>query len=298
MVTRDKSLVQAAELWIPQGEVMALASGCYRGHQDLAAESRRTAFHYGEGLPGAVWANGRALLWREQAPPFVRQELAAAGVDAAVGCPLFDGDRLVGVVTLLLSGRTEAPGCVEVWEVADDIDVLKLGRGYYAHCPELERFSPHIQFQRGTGLPGLTWLSGEAQIMQDVRRSNAFIRAGLAARSGLKHGVGLPIYRERRLVQVITMLAAEQHSYVHNVELYHPQKSELGAAMLFDFSGRGSQQGESSADAPGRQVAQQVLSTKLPSLSQSKAASGGHEITLAFPIHDRKGLKEILVLRF
>jgi hypothetical protein len=184
-----------------------------------------------------------------------------------------------------------------VWEVADDLDVLKLGRGYYAHAQELERFSPHIQFQRGTGLPGLTWLSGEAQIMQDVRRSNAFIRAGLAARSGLKHGVGIPIYRDRRLVQVVALLASEQSSFVSSVELYHPQKSELGAAMVFDFSGRGSQQGESSADAPGRQVAQQVLVSQLPSLSQAKVA-GGHEITLAFPIHDRKGLKEILVLRF
>lgn len=297
MVSRDKSLVQAVELWIPQGEVMALSAGAYRHHQDLAAESRRTAFHYGEGLPGAVWANGRALLWREQAAPFVRQELAAAGVDAAVGCPMFENDRLVGVVTLLLGGRSEVPSCLEVWEVADDLDVLKLGRGYYAHAQELERFSPHIQFQRGTGLPGLTWLSGQVQVMQDVRKSNAFIRAGLAARCGLMHGVGLPIYRERRLVQVLALLASEQDSFVNSLELYHPQKSELGAAMLFDFSGRGSKQGESSADAPGRQIAQQVLSSGLPSLSQAKVV-GGHEITLAYPIHDRKGLKEILVLRF
>lgn len=297
MVTRDKSLVQAVELWIPQGEVMALSSGAYRGHQDLAAESRRTSFHYGEGLPGAVWANGRALLWREQAAPFVRQELAAAGVDAAVGFPMFDNDRLVGVVTLLLGGRSEAPSCLEVWEVADDLDVLKLGRGYYSHAQELERFSPHIQFQRGTGLPGLTWLSGQVQVMTDVRKSNAFIRAGLAARCGLKHGVGWPIYRERKLVQVLALLASEQDSFVNSVELYSPQKSELGAAMLFDFSGRGSRQGESSADAPGRQVAHQVLTSGLPSLSQAKVG-GGHGITLAFPIHDRKGLKEILVLRF
>ncbi len=293
-----KSPVQAAELWLPQGEVMAFGAGAYRGNQELMGASMPLRFHYGEGLPGAVWASGQALLWKELAGPFARAEVAAtAGIDAAIGLPLFDADRLIAVLTLLLSSRVEVPSCVEVWDVADELDVLKHGRGYYVHCAELERFSPFIQFPRGTGLPGLTWLSGEIEVMEDVRRSNAFIRAGLAAKCGLKNGIGLPIYRNRRVLQVVTLFGAEQRSLISAIELYHPQGAELGPAMLFDFGGPGGAGGQSVADAGGRKLAQDVLSTRLPSLIQLPTP-GGPEITLAVPLHDKKGLKEIAVLRF
>src|SRR4051812_42424103 len=242
-MTRDKSLVQAVELWYPQGEVMAFGAGAYRGNDELRRAREATSFHQGEGLPGAVWENGKALLW-ELSAMFLPADLAASvGVDAAIGYPLFEGGRLFAVMTLLLSHRAEAPSCLEIWDVADELDVLKHARGYYVHCAELERFSPWIQFPRGTGLPGLTWLHGEAQVMPDVRKSNAFIRAGLAARCGLKPGIGLPIYRDRKVQQVLALIGAEQRSFMSGVEIYHPQGKELGAATLFDWSGRGSTTG-------------------------------------------------------
>lgn len=293
----NKSVVHVAELWLPQGEVMAFGAGAYRGHHELMAASTPLRFHYGEGLPGAVWASGQALLWKELAGPFARAELAAAvGIDAAVGLPLFDGERLVAVLTLLLGNRLEAPSCIEVWDVSDELEVLKHARGYYVHCTELERFSPFIQFPRGTGLPGLTWLRGEVEVMEDLRKSSAFIRAGLAAKCGLKSGVGLPIYRNRRVQQVVTLFGAEQRSLVSSIELYHPQGSELGPALWFDFRGLGGAVGQSVADASGRPLAREVLRSRLPSVMQVEAP-GGPEISLALPLHDKKGLKEIVVLR-
>jgi hypothetical protein len=296
--TRDRSLVQAVELWLPQGEVIAFGAGAYRGNDELAAGSEGLRFHYGEGLPGSVWANGRALLWKELKGPFLRAALAAeAGIDAAVGFPLFDGERLIAVVTLLLSRRSEAPGCLEIWDVIDELDVLKLGAGYYLHCAELERISPFIQFARGTGLPGLTWLGAGVEVMEDVRKSNAFIRAGLAASCGLQHGIGIPVYRGRKVVQVLTLFGAEQNSFVTSAELYRPQAGELGASMLFDWSNTGSPRGQSSADAPRRREAEHVLVDRTPLLSQSRTPHG-REICLTLPMHDRKGLREVLVLRF
>lgn len=295
-MAREKALVQAAEIWLPQGEVMALASGAYRGNDELAVASANLRFHFGEGLPGAIWANERALLWRELSGAFGRAELAArAGIDAALGFPLFEGDRLIAVLTLLLGHRSEVPGCVEVWDVADELDVLKHGRGYYAHCAEFERFSPFIQFPRGTGLPGRTWLSGGVEVMEDVTKSNAFIRAGLAQSCGLKNGVGIPVYRGRRIAQVLTLFGAEQRSFIGGTELYTPKGGELGAAVQFDWSGRSVARGQSLADAPGRTLAAQALAQKTPVIALAKA--GAQEICVALPIHDRKGLKEILVLR-
>ena len=296
-MTRVTSLIKAVELWLPQGEVMALGAGAYRGNQELAGARARQSFNYGEGLAGTVWLGGKALLWKDLTGSPEGAEFAlGGGVDAAVGCPLFDDGRPIGVLTFLLSHRHEAPSCLEVWDVSDELDVLRYRAGYYVHCAELERFSPLIQFPRGTGLPGLTWLSGEAQVMADVRQSNAFIRAGLAARSGLKHGVGLPIYQGRKVTQVLALLGAEERSCLGGAEIYHPRGGELGAATLFDWSGRGSAQGQSSADAPGRQLAERALASQLPVIAQSTLA-GSQEITLALPIYDRKGIKQILVLR-
>jgi hypothetical protein len=295
-MARDRSLVQAVELWLPQGEVMALSAGAYRSHHELAADSARRSFHFGEGLPGGVWASRQALLWKDLKGPFLRAELAAeAGIDGAVGFPLFDGTRVVAALTLLLTHHTEVPSCLEVWNVEEELGVLRYGSGYYAHVAEFERFSPYIQFQRGTGLPGLTWLSGQVQVMNDVRRSSSFIRAGLAERCGLAHGVGIPIYHNRSLMQVLTLFSAEQSSLISSVELYHPQGVELGAATLFDWSGRSASQGESVADAPGRALAQAVLASCAPALQQHKPGTE-QQILLALPIHDKKGLKQILVM--
>jgi hypothetical protein len=293
---RDGSFVQAVELWLPQGEVLAWGAGAYRGQDQLERDRRGLAFQQGEGLPGAVWANGKALLW-DVADTFLSPAHAAAkGVDAALGYPLFDGDRLFAVLTVLLSRRTEAPSGLEVWDVTDELDVLKYARGYYVHCAELERFSPWIQFPRGTGLPGLTWLSGQAQVMADLGQSNAFIRAGLAVKCGLKHGLGLPVYNGKKLIQVLALLGAERHSFMSGAEIYYPQGTELGAATSFDWSGRGSKAGESFADVAGRKLAQRALTTRVPALSETNTVEG-QEISLALPIHDRKGLKQIVVLR-
>jgi hypothetical protein len=298
MVSYDRSLVQAAELWFPQGEFLALGTGAYRGNHRLAAGSKSWHFPYGEGLPGAAWASGRALLWTKLTGDFARAELAAeVGINAALGVPLFDVDRLVAVVTLLLSQRTEVPSCLEVWNVDDEVDVLRFGYGYYAHCAELERFSSFIQFPRGTGLPGLTWLSGGVHVMDDVRRSNAFVRAGLAAQCGLKNGIGIPLYRGRKVTQVLSLFGGEQQSFITATELYRPQGTELGAAVAYDWAKPGSPLGQSSADAPGRKLAQEVIASRAPALSPS-AQSRGTEISLALPIHDRKGLKDIVVLKF
>src|SRR5258708_3560293 len=153
-MARDESLLRAVELWFPLGEVLAFGAGAYRSNQELAEARARVSFNYGDGLAGAVWAGGKALLSTELTSSFEGAELAAlAGIDAAVGCPMFDGERLVAVLTLLLSNRREAPGCLEVWEVVDELQVLKYGAGYYVHCAELGRFAPLIQFPRGSGLP-------------------------------------------------------------------------------------------------------------------------------------------------
>ena len=58
---------------------------------------------FGEGIPGTVWMNGKAQVWKniDQNKDFVRHKLAKKiGLKSAIGIPLFQHDSVVGVMVL------------------------------------------------------------------------------------------------------------------------------------------------------------------------------------------------------
>jgi hypothetical protein len=128
------------------------------------------------------------------------------------------GREVVAVVVLLLTLRCESPGCVELWDEEDG--VLGHGGGHYAGCAPFEALSQLIQFPIGTGLPGGTLAKAQPAMLPDVRRGKSFVRAGLAASSGLKLGVGLPIGPRQRLGQVVTLIASEEKPFVRALDLW------------------------------------------------------------------------------
>lgn len=63
-----------------------------------------TAFTHGDGLPGAVWEEGRLLIWTDlpHEKRFRRVAIAAeAGMKDAIGFPIAFGNRFIGVVLIL-----------------------------------------------------------------------------------------------------------------------------------------------------------------------------------------------------
>jgi putative methionine-R-sulfoxide reductase with GAF domain len=300
---RAKRLVQAAEIWLPAGDMLNFGSGVYGRHMQFADLSPRMRFHYGEGLPGAVWANGRALVWKDLRLYFVRAKLAAAaGIEVALGCPIFQGDTLMAVLTVLLGRHSESPACVEVWDCDDDAGVLRHGRSHYVQCPEFERFSKLIQFPRGTGLPGHTWTSGEAQVTEDVRQSSSFIRAGLAARCGLVHGLGLPIYQGRHVTQVLALFDAERGSLLRGADVYRARAEGLQLDHSCNWQG-GSSKPSATVALASLRAAEAASSSGRPALSEQLGSQGDNEspedeeITLALPVHDGSVLRQVVCLR-
>jgi hypothetical protein len=299
-------LVQGVEVWVPEGDVLVLGSGAYGQHAGFASASTRMRFHYGEGLPGSVWSNERALLWRDLGTYFIREKLAAAaGIDVAIGSPVFRGDTLIAVVTLLLGKHAEAPGCLEVWDSDVEAGVLRHGRSHYVHCPDFERFSRLIQFPKGTGLPGRTWVGGGVEVEDDLRRSSSFIRAGLAARCGLQRGLGLPVYRGRHVVQVLAWLDADRGSFLHGVEVYRPAAEGFERELCFDWS-NGDRESSAGPDALAERWVESVIASGMPVLWNGRGGAGAKsslegpddEIALALPIHDGSQLRQIVCIRF
>jgi hypothetical protein len=297
-----RSPVQGVELWVPKDDVLMLRSGAYGPHTEFARVSGRSRFARNEGLPGAVWACERPLVWRDLSSHFVRAEhAAAAGIDAAIGVPWFRGRELAGVITLLITTRTGAAACVEVWNHDDVVDVLKHGDGIYVNVLELERLSALLRFPYAAGLPGLAWSTGMPIVIDDVRHSSEFVRAEPATRAGLKRAMAVPIFRERKVAHVLTLLGNESNAFPSAFELFVPS----GATLVTKAS---SDQGPA---VPGRRpsarllLAQDAGTARMPIVAdvselspQSSPGEDASSILLALPVHDGARLRGVLCLEF
>lgn len=292
-------MVQGAEVWVPRAELLLSRAGAYGPHTEFARVSARTTFRKGEGLPGAVWSSGQALLLRDLGVHFVRAEhAAAAGIDAAIGFPVFRGQELTAVVVLLLTHRSEAAGCIELWSADEDLHVLKHEAGHYCHAADFERFSRLLQFQYDTGLPGTTF-SGTPQIMPDVRASSSFIRSALAGRSGLKCGVGIPLFRARKVQQVLTLIASERWPFLRWAEVWLRAHDGLRLeAAAFDDDDERAEILPASARRPRlKELAQRVLDSGMPAAIPGPRPDHP-SVTLGVPIHDGERLCSVVCLAF
>jgi GAF domain-containing protein len=304
---RGLSPVQGAELWIPKDGALVLRSGAYGPHTEFARVSARSRFQRGEGLPGAVWEQERALVWSDLGTHFVRAEYAAAaGIDGAVGLPWFNGRELAGVLTLLLTSATDAIGCIELWNHDSPLEALKHGGGHYVNVPEFERLSRLIQFPYAAGLPGLAWSTGVPVLVDDVRASSDFIRARPAANAGLARGVSVPVYRERKVVHVLAFLCGAEHSFLRAFELFVREDQGLVSRVCFDDRAPGAGEPAPGMPRPRELLAREARYSQLPLITSAATASGpgaggapvDSAVVITLPIHDSVRLRAIACLEF
>jgi hypothetical protein len=295
-----RGVLQGAELWVPRGDALVLHSGAYGPHTEFARVSGRSRFRLGEGLPGTVWATSQAQVWRDLGSHFVRAELAAAaGIDAAAGFPWFRGRELAGVLTLLLTTKTPAVACVEVWNHEQGLEVLRHGGGIYVNAPELERLSGLLQFPYAAGLPGLAWSTGMPIVIEDVRASNEFVRADVAVNVGLRRGLAVPIFRERKVANVLVLLGGEQSPFPRTLEVYGPGDVGLVLKARSESAGQGDvapRLGER------RMLAEDARGTRLPIVAAAPAGgpadADSEGIFMALPVHDGARLRGVVCLDF
>ena len=107
--------------------------------------------------------------------------------------------------------------CRETWSVS-------AGR-----FPEFEAVSRTTAFERGRGLPGRVWASGQPAWIPDVVHDENFPRAATAAREGLHGAFGFPVVLRGEVLSVM--------------EFFSPSIREPDAGMLAMLSTVGSQIG-------------------------------------------------------
>jgi hypothetical protein len=131
------------------------------------------------------------------------------------------------VVVLLCAARGEASGCVEIWDVNEESQLLDHAGGYYGKLERFGAMSRMLQFQAGAGLPGLAWQNGMPQLIEDGERASVFVRGSIARQYGIEQGIALPIFRGARVAHVITLLSTASAPIARAFEVWAPLGDNL-----------------------------------------------------------------------
>jgi len=309
MSAKIEPFVQVAEVWTPDGKCLRYRSGAYGRHTAFAEASEHLTFVSGQGLPGAAWAARRPIVWDRLDERFLRRALAeSAGLDAGVAFPVFRGDDIIAVVSLLCGSREHTGGCIELWE-PNELRELALTSGYYGQLAAFGELSALIRFQKGRGLPGITWERGLPHIIADLRSSAAFIRAAAARTSAVSAGLGVPLYAGGEIAQILLLLSAHATPLASAFEVWLVEPS--GALRLSEFY-YASELGVPSDGTrpppfpPGEGLALRVKETGLPFASRaphtlqpvrgSAPARASFQLGLGLPVHDGERLRAIVNL--
>jgi hypothetical protein len=309
MRAKIEPFVQVVEVWVPDGKCLRHRSGAYGPHTAFAEATEHLTFVSGQGLPGEAWAQRRPVLWDKLDERFLRRALAeSAGLDAGVAFPVFRGDDVIAVVSLLCGSREHTGGCIEVW-APNDLRELAIVRGFYGQLEAFGELSSLIRFQKGRGLPGIVWERGLPHIIPDLRSSAAFIRAAAARTSGVTAGLGVPLYRGKEVAQVLLLLSAQATPLARAFEIWLVDPN--GGLTLSEFYYSSDlavyTDGKTPPKSPpGQGLAQRVRETGLPFASRAPhtlqpvygtaPARASFQLGLGLPVHDGDRIRAIVNL--
>jgi hypothetical protein len=303
-----RSFVRAIEVWRPDGDLLQRDSGAYGDHRDLEQASIDLTLKKGQGLPGAAWSTMRPEVWHELGERFVRADSATtAAIGAAVAIPFFRGSELIAIVTFLCGQRDESEGCIEVWE-SNGKGELEHADGYYGKLSAFEAVSRQLKFPRGVGLPGLVFQYGSPQIIDDLKKSNSFLRAAAARECGVESGIGMPIYRGGAIEHVILLLSAASTPLARAFEVWRPdEQGQLSCDQAFyapELVAFG-QARKLLRAAAQEQLAGRAYASALPFAVSSAtraypeldlAREAGIQIAVALPIDDGQRVRAVVLL--
>ncbi|RYH00906.1 GAF domain-containing protein [Salipiger sp. IMCC34102] len=302
-VTISRTFIEVAEVWVPEGDRLVLASGAYGDHETFGEASQRESFAKGEGLPGKAWSDACPVVLKGFDGSYFKRTDAAkeAGLTSAVAIPVFAGATLKAVLVVLCADDATRNGAIEVW--SEDAGTLSLCDGYFGAATDFEAVSQTTTFQAGSGLPGGVWAARRPILMRDLGARYGFLRAETASPAGLKRGLGLPVPVPGGRVFVVTLLSAQATPIARRFEVWDARSARTGAretarlidgicdrdGPLWDPDNAGNERTATIWEGPiGR-----VLGTGVP-VAETGAAALGYAMMVALPIHKDGELAHIV----
>jgi len=104
-------------------------------------------------------------------------------------------------------------GMGQVWLPAGEVLVCSPSWHHSGYGFEkLHAASEQLDYQRGEGLPGLAWATGQPQLLTDVRDPERFDRAAQAQRAGVREAMAVPVLGAAGAVAVLELFVTHERA--------------------------------------------------------------------------------------
>jgi PAS domain S-box-containing protein len=181
-----------------------------------------------------IWWNAAALDRMDRKRQRAERRL---GIQHTVTRVLADSPAIDHAVSRILQAICDSLGWAvgAMWWVDPHADVLRCGQLWHSSKPHLAEFDADCRrttFNRGVGLPGRVWKSGEPAWISDVTKDANFPRAPVAADAGLHSALGFPIVVGGELLGVMEAFSGDiQQPDTNLLEMLTAIGSQIGQFM-------------------------------------------------------------------
>lgn len=128
-------------------------------------------------------------------------------------------------------------GTVELWNVDQEKQQLRLSAGYFGPLLEFRRISALTRFGRGSGLPGRVWLTQQPLLLTSLSESQGFLRAAAAREVHLDFGLGLPIQTPFGF-SVVVFLSCQKFPIARTIDVWATEGGQLQHLQNFTAGGK------------------------------------------------------------
>lgn len=294
------TFIRVVEVWVPSNDrtYLEYGAGLYGSASRFGAASQTRCFGRGEGLPGQAWEQRQPIVLKQfEGSYFQRTQAAhAEGLTCGIALPIFAGDFLLAVLVLFCGDDEVHAGAIELWhnDPAQGAD-MTLVDGYYGSMSDaFELISRSVSFRRGNGLPGIAWELDGPVFMEDLGKSDRFLRSDSALKVGINRGFAFPCSTPGNEHFVMAFLSALGTPIARRCEFWEPDVTLPGlhcSGGFCEVDGRV----DASPDRwlePGQGTIGKLMLTGVPAVTDHAAAEPAGIGAVA----DRAGLTSLLAI--
>ncbi|QDT13347.1 GAF domain-containing protein [Planctomycetes bacterium K23_9] len=142
---------------------------------------------------------GLAAVVRLNAPQLVSTD----GQTERLLFPVFNSRDLLSVVSMQIGEPSDVVGVTEIWEPVAPYQEVKLAAGSFGPLERFQNVSSFVRFEKGNGLPGQVWETGQSVIHDDLANHPGFLRAAGASAGSLQTAIGIPVFSDHFIATVV-----------------------------------------------------------------------------------------------
>lgn len=221
--TETMSLIAAAEVWVrAQNENQwQLVEGFYGDTPELRCDL--SIRNNDSGIFRFIEDERRPLLLANvQSECDIRKLQCPADVSGMLIIPTFDNNTITSVLVCFLRLRDGTKGAAEIWAGKEDSFELSLVDGFYSGLQRFGKISQYIHMPYGSGLPGMAWRYGSAQLLTGINQAKDFLRSSSAESEGLHTGIAIPVIDYHKVMGIVTLLSSASTPIGQVYEIWKP----------------------------------------------------------------------------